>query len=273
EGLDRPALVRPDGLGLEQLDDLRVALAPVECTQAGRGPMEVPAPTPVGPERHPRGAKQPVGPDRGNLLRCAEVAPVVGERLDVRHLVRRVRLPAPLEPRFPGPGVHRCNGDERDQLGDGTVDGRADGARGAVDVFERWRQPLEEADGAVGGKQGVFAGDLLDLADGLLHALDGGLRLPSERAPSKVRLERPPMGFAPAHQAHQGVVAGGAGSGAAAWSRCAIPLSTATSVDAVSGGAVITRPPPDVRCTVTPAKSRSTPGTKGSGAAPDASRD
>src|SRR3989304_1016694 len=65
--------------------------------------------------------------------------------------------------------------------------------------------------------------------------------------------------------------AGGApAAGAAAWRSWASPEKRAASVEAVSGGASITRPPCADRCTVSPAKSRCTSAAEGSGPGPDA---
>lgn len=59
----------------------------------------------------------------------------------------------------------------------------------------------------------------------------------------------------PARTVHWFTVAGRAGSDAAACSSWAIPAKSAASVEAVSGGASIARPPLMVLCTLSPAKS------------------
>src|SRR3989304_1181704 len=61
-------------------------------------------------------------------------------------------------------------------------------------------------------------------------------------------------------------------AGAAAWRSWAIPEKGAASVEAVSGGASITRPPCAARCTVSPAKSRCTSAAEGSGPGRGAAR-
>ena len=58
-------------------------------------------------------------------------------------------------------------------------------------MLERGRDLLEEEHRALGGEQLVLARDLLDLGDGLLDALDGGLRLPAEGVPAEASPELP----------------------------------------------------------------------------------
>ena len=58
-------------------------------------------------------------------------------------------------------------------------------------MLERRREALEQGHRAVGGKHRVVARDRLDLAHGLLHALDRGLRPPTEGVAPEPRLEVP----------------------------------------------------------------------------------
>jgi hypothetical protein len=80
---------------------------------------------------------------------------------------------------------------DRNKLGDRSVDRGSDRTRGAVDVLERRREALKQGHRAVGGKHRVAASNRLDLAHGLLHALDRGLRPPTEGVAPEPRRECP----------------------------------------------------------------------------------
>jgi hypothetical protein len=67
--------------------------------------VEVTAQGLVRAQRHARDADQAVRPRRGDDLRGAELAPVVGEPLDVGHLVCFVRFPQALEPSLAPLGI------------------------------------------------------------------------------------------------------------------------------------------------------------------------
>jgi cellulose biosynthesis protein BcsQ len=70
-----------------ELNDLLVALGTVEGAEAGGSSVEVTAQVLVRAQRQARDTDQAVRPRRRDLLRGTEVAPVVGEQLDVGHLV------------------------------------------------------------------------------------------------------------------------------------------------------------------------------------------
>jgi hypothetical protein len=116
---------------------------------------------------------------------------VISESFDVRDLVSSVRVKQALEPGSPRGLSGRCFGDDWHELSNGVVNGRTNGARGAVDVLERGRQPLDERDGAFGRLDRLRSGDLLDLGDGLPYPHDRRLRFPSERMPAEPALELP----------------------------------------------------------------------------------
>ncbi len=101
----------------------------------------------------------------------------------------------PLEPGGTGLLVGRRVRNHRHECGDGVVHCGADRARGAVDLLECGRDPLDERNRTLGTEHGILAYGLLDLGDSLFHALDGRLGLPAERTPAKAGLELPLVGF------------------------------------------------------------------------------
>lgn len=102
----------------------------------------------------------------------AQLAPVVGEPLDVRDLVCLVRLPETLEPGIAGLRVHLGARDDRGHLAECVVHGRPDRARRAIDVLERGRDALDEGHRADSRQHRILAGNALDLADGLPYPQD-----------------------------------------------------------------------------------------------------
>ena len=68
ERLHRPTLVGPDGLDPKDVEDLPIALGPVQRAQARGGAVEEAPEVPVGTQRHPRDIHQAIRPCRGHLL-------------------------------------------------------------------------------------------------------------------------------------------------------------------------------------------------------------
>ena len=79
-----------------------------------------------------------------------------------------MRLEESFEPRDARLLVGRRAGDNGHQLRNHVVDGRADGARRAVDVFQGGRDTFEKLDRALGPEQRIDARDQRDLGEGLL---------------------------------------------------------------------------------------------------------
>jgi len=73
-------------------------------------------------------------------------------------------------------------------------------------LLKRRRDPLEQGDGAVGGKDAVGARHLLDLADRLPHALYGRLGPPAECPATEAFLELPWMSLGPGDSGHDPVL-------------------------------------------------------------------
>src|SRR5438132_4230829 len=84
---DGPALVRPDLITAEQVDDLLVTLRSVESAQASGRAVKVASRVLIRAERQASDADKPVGPNRRKLLRSAELSPMVGKSFDIWHLV------------------------------------------------------------------------------------------------------------------------------------------------------------------------------------------
>ena len=80
-------------------------------------------------ERKARGREKAVGPSGRYVARSAEVAPVVSECLDVRHLISFVRGPKAIEPGIVSLAISWCGCDERDDRGDGAIHRSAKRAR------------------------------------------------------------------------------------------------------------------------------------------------
>ena len=80
------------------------------------------------------------------------------------------------------------------------IDGVADRAGGAVDLFERRRDLFEEENRAGSGKGRVLLRDLLSFSRGFTDPQHGRLGAPSEGVPAKARRERPFVGSESGHQ-------------------------------------------------------------------------
>jgi hypothetical protein len=96
-----------------------------------------------------------------------------------------------LEPPIAGLVVHRSFGDDLRAGLDRVIDRGADGAGGAVDLFECRRHLLEEQDRTGCGQRRALVRELLDLGRSFPHSLHGGLRAPAEGMPAKTRREGP----------------------------------------------------------------------------------
>ena len=98
-----------------------------------------------------------------------------------------MRFPEPVEPPIARLVVDRRLGNDLRADLHRMIDGRANCAGGAVNVFERRRDLLEEEDRAGGGQHRVLPRDLPDLGRGFPDPLHGGLRAPAEGMPAKTR--------------------------------------------------------------------------------------
>jgi len=98
-------------------------------------------------------------------------------------------LEEPFEPGGPRSLVRRRSDDHGHEFRDGVIDGRADGARRAVDVLQGGRDTLQERDRALRAENRLDARDQRDLGDGLLPASNRWLRLPPECVTPESRLE------------------------------------------------------------------------------------
>lgn len=87
--------------------------------------------------------------------------------------------------------VDRRHGDDPRVDLDRAIERAADGTGGAVDLYERGRNLLEEEDRTGGGQRRVPIRDLFDLGHSFPYSLHGGLRAPAEGMPAKTRRERP----------------------------------------------------------------------------------
>jgi hypothetical protein len=122
-----------------------------------------------------RDTDQAIGPFGRECPGAAQLAPVLGEPLDVRDLVRGMGLEQVIEPCGPCSGVGWRAGYDGDEFGDRTIDGAADRAGRAVDVLQRRRDALERRDRALSCENWFESRDLLDLGECLLEPSDGGL--------------------------------------------------------------------------------------------------
>lgn len=105
--------------------------------------MEIPTDILVGAECQASNAKQAVGPRPGDFGRAAQLAPIVGERLDVGDLVCRMCLPEPLEPRRPRRCIDGGSGNDGHERIDGVAHGGADRTGRTVDLLKGRRKPLK----------------------------------------------------------------------------------------------------------------------------------
>lgn len=87
-----------------------------------RRAVEVAADVLVGREYQTGDPDQPVGPGRGNCRRATQLSPVVGEALDVRNLVRCMRVEEPFESRHPRLSVGRRRDDDGHERRNRLVD-------------------------------------------------------------------------------------------------------------------------------------------------------
>ena len=191
QGLHGPSLVGPELVALHQFDQLVVAPRREEGAQAGGGPVEVAPDVLVGRKRQPRDADQTIRPCGGDVAGATQLAPVVGEPLDVRDLVRAVCFEEPFEPGGPRSLVRWRSDDHGHEFRDGVIDGRADGARRAVDVLQGGRDTLEERNRALRAENRLDARDQRDLGHGLLQTSNRWLRLPPKCVTPESRLEPP----------------------------------------------------------------------------------
>jgi hypothetical protein len=168
-------LIGPEALGLQQVDEVVVATGKVQCAEARGGAVEMAADVLVGAERHACDPDELVGPSRGHLRRGAELAPGIGESLDVRDAIFRMGLEQALQPRLSGRLIGWRRRDDLDERGDGISDRCADRPRRAVHLLEGGGDLLQKEHCAFGREYFVLARNLLDLRDGFLDALDGGL--------------------------------------------------------------------------------------------------
>jgi hypothetical protein len=166
--------------------------------------VEVATEVRVGAKGQASDAGESIGPVRRHFCRRTEIAPVVAHRLDVRHLVRFVRRPEPLQPYAAHARVSRRAGNHRDEIDNCVIHRSADGAGRAVDLLECGRETLDQGDRALGGEHGVLPRDLLDLGLRLLDAPDRRLRPPPERVAAESRLEFPLVRPGTYRVAHRG---------------------------------------------------------------------
>lgn len=94
-------------------------------------------------ERQTREVDQAVGPFGRKFPGATQLAPVLGELLDVRDLVGGVGLEQTIEPCGACSGVGWRAGNDGHELGDGAIDGAAGRAGRTVDVFQRGRDAFE----------------------------------------------------------------------------------------------------------------------------------
>jgi len=140
---------------------------------------------------HPRGGEPFAFVTRRNLHEVGENLASGLVRILPGNAIGLMRLEQALQPGRPRLHISRRARDDRHQLRNGVVHGRADGSGRAVHLLERWRHALEKRQGALRVERRVFLGDLLDLGDGLPHARDRRLRFSAEGAAAEARLELP----------------------------------------------------------------------------------
>ena len=119
--------------------------------------------------------------------------------LDVGNLVVLVGLPKPVEPLIARSIVDRRRGDNLRARIDGVIDGSADGARRAVDLFKRRGDLFDEQYSARSAEDRVFFRYRLDFSRGFLHSLPSRLRAPAERSSAKAGGEGPFVGKGGGH--------------------------------------------------------------------------
>jgi hypothetical protein len=135
--------------------------------------------------------EQAIGPARRVFGSGAELAPVIAEALEVVHVFAFHHGEEALEPGLAQLGVGWTLGDDLHKIAHRVVGRRADGAGRTVYLFDCGRKTLEEEHATFGGQGRVLARDLLDLADRLLDALDGGLRTSPEGVAPEACAEAP----------------------------------------------------------------------------------
>jgi hypothetical protein len=94
----------PEGLLLQQGEDLAVALGSKKSAEAGRGTVEISARALVGAEGEASDVEQPVGPFGRYLFGSAQLAPMSGQAFDVGDSVSLAGSPEPFEPGRAGLG-------------------------------------------------------------------------------------------------------------------------------------------------------------------------
>ena len=153
--------------------------------------MEITTCRPVRREREARDGDQAVGPFGRKSPGATQLAPVLGERLDVRDLVRGVGLKQAIEPCGTCCEVGRRAGNDGHEFGDHAIVGAADRTGGTVDVLQRRRDAFEQRDRTLCCQNWLESCDLFDLGECFLEPRNGWLRLPSKGVPSKSCLEAP----------------------------------------------------------------------------------
>ena len=138
------------------------------------------------------GRQQLVGPGRGQLGRCAQLAPVVAQVFDVGWVVFLDGLEEAVEPLLARDSVDRGVADDRYQFLHGCIGSIAQCARGTVDLVEGGREPFQEQDSALSCRGRVVPGDGADFGEGLVDALDRELgAFPAICSAAEARAEVP----------------------------------------------------------------------------------
>ena len=138
------------------------------------------------------GAFQAIGILVDEVRILGDLTPAIFRRREIFDAVVLHRREQAIEPFGPGGPVGRGGDQNRNQLVQGSGNGRSQGARGRIDVLKRRPDPLHQRHHAIARGDRVGLGRGLDLGGSLLEPVDGKLGpAPAVGATAKLCLEPP----------------------------------------------------------------------------------